>query len=73
MNDKQLYILNLKFGIQRKRLFFEGPSDDDGGRVAFNDARLALNEIGDNSPDFETFLGNVIDHFAQAGFTRVAH
>lgn len=73
MTDKELYILNLKFGIQRKRLFFEGPIEDDGGRAAFNDARTALNEIGDNSPDFETFLGNVIDHFARAGFTRVAH
>ena len=73
MTDQQLYILNLKFGIQRKRLFFEGPSEDEGGRAAFNNARAGLTEIGDSSPDFETFLGNVIDHFARAGFVRVAH
>lgn len=71
--DRQLYILQLKFGIQRKRLFFEGPSEDSGGKAAFQDARAGLNEIGDNSSDFESFLGSVIDHFAKAGFTRVAH
>lgn len=73
MTDRQLYILKLKFGIQRKRLFFEGPSEDAGGREAFEDARAELNAIGDKSPDFEAFIGSVIEHFATAGFTRVAH
>jgi hypothetical protein len=71
--DRQLYILQLKFGIQRKRLFFEGPSEDSGGKAAFQEARATLNEIGDNSPNFESFLGSVIEHFASAGFTRIAH
>jgi hypothetical protein len=73
MTDPKLYILKLKFGIQRKRLFFEGPSEDDGGKAAFEDARAGLNEIGDKSLDFEAFVGSVIEHFAKAGFMRVAH
>jgi len=32
-----------------------------------------INEIGDNSSDFESFLGGVIAHFATAGFIRIAH
>jgi hypothetical protein len=73
MTDRKLYILNLKFGTQRKRLFFEGPSEDQGTRAAFEDARAGLNDIGDDSPGFGTFLGSVIEQFARAGFTRVAH
>jgi len=70
--DRQVYILKLKFDMHRKRLFFEGPSADHGGWATFEDARAGLNEIGDNSPDFESFVGSVIEHFARAGFTRVA-
>lgn len=73
MTDQQLYILKLKFGIQRKRLFFEGPSEDDSAKAAFENARGGLDEIGDRSRDFETFVGEVVAHFATAGFTRVAH
>jgi len=73
MADRDLYILPLKFVNQRKRLFFEGPARNTGGQDAFNVARRDLNELGDESPDFEEFIGRVIGHFSFFGFTRVAH
>ena len=73
MTERSLYILNVKFGNQHIRLFFEGPNEETGGRDEFNATRRGINEIGDNISDFESFLGGVIAHFATAGFLRIAH
>jgi hypothetical protein len=68
--SSKLYILNVKFGVQQARLFFDGPAE---GAEAFARARRDIDEIGDSSRSFVEFVSRITERFPQAGFGRIAH
>jgi len=70
LSTKKLYILNIRFETQTKRLYFKG-FDTDAANQRFNDLQKQIPEIGEKSAEWSAFVRNVIDHFQGNGFTRI--
>ena len=70
MSAKKLYILNIRYETQIKRLYFEG-DDTDAANQLYSYLREDIPNMGEKSEDWSAFVANVIDHFQDSNFTQV--
>lgn len=69
-NLEKMYILPLKWGTWRKRLYFGGKADEQT-EVLFKESFRGLGELGDNATNAQDFFAKAIEHYKKAGFYHV--
>ena len=69
--DDKLYIITLKYGSMRKRLYLAGPAGPEG-EEEFKAALKKVGPIGDAAEDYLPFVAGVIKMFHKHGFIQTA-
>lgn len=69
--EKEAIGVNLKLGIQQKRLWFS-VAKDDNSKNEFEKACSEIEKIGDEKTDWLDFLKAVEENFNRHGFERIA-